>query len=711
MPNTLGYAILVLPNKHGLRHRQSFMNLHWFDWLIIFSMLGLVLAVAVTTKKYTKSVADFLAADRCAGRYLLCVSGGMAKMGAIAIVGYFEIYYIAGFTAIWWAMLALLVASLLSLSGWLVYRYRETRALTLAQFFEIRYSRNFRVFSGVLAWLSGVINFGIFPAVGARFFIHYCGLPLHPVTVLGVEFDLTLAAVMSFLLGISLLLVFLGGQVTVMVTDFIQGIFMNVAFLIILCFFFWEFDWTSIIDTLQTAPADASLIHPFRSGKVESFNFFYFLIAAISTIYLYRLAWQGEQGNNCSAKSAHEAKMAGILGEWRTIVILMVVTILPIGAYVVLHSSSHAAIAGEVNEVLAKIDNAQIRQQVTVSVTLSKVLPTGISGLLCAVMLAAFISTHDTYLHSWGSIFIQDVVVPLRKHPLSQRQHLLLLRASILLVALIIFLFSLFFPQNEKIVLFLAISGSIFLGGVGSAIIGGLYWKHGSTLGAWTAMIVGATLSAGGIVASQLWPQVLYPMLENSAPRLLEALRSVVEAVAGAVPGINWKVTPEAFPLDSQWIFFFTIIASACSYVVCSLFTWLILRRPPTDMDRVLHRGRYRVQQDHDRPNAAPPTGLRALVPSAEFTRGDRIIFYSQLLWSLAWLSVFAIGTFYNLTTDVSESSWAVYWLWHVRISLVVGIATTIWFCCGGLLDMRRLYRELAVAKRDVSDDGAVVRN
>ena len=686
------------------------MNLHWLDWLIVSSMLALVLMVAASTRKYTKSVVDFLAADRCAGRYLLCVSGGMAKMSAIGIIGYFEIYYIAGFTAIWWAMLAWVLASLLALSGWLVYRYRETRVLTLAQFFEIRYSRNFRVFSGMLAWLSGVVNFGIFPAVGARFFIYYCGLPLCPVSVLGIEFDLTLAITMIVLLGVSLRLVFLGGQVTVMVTDFIQGIFMNVAFLVILCFFFWTFDWVSIIDTLQKAPPDASLIHPFRSSKIESFNFFYYLIAAISTIYLYRLAWQGEQANNCSAKSAHEAKMAGILGEWRTIVITMAVTMLPLGAYVILHDATYSAMASEVNHTLQEIGNDQIREQVTVSITLSKILPVGISGILCASMLAAFISTHDTYLHSWGSIFIQDVILPLRKRPLTQRQHLLLLRVSICFVASYIFLFSLFFPQNEKIVLFMAISGAIFLAGVGSAIIGGLYWKHGSTSGAWASMIVGSGMSIGGIWASQMWPTVIYPRLESSAPHLLGILDSSLDAIANAVPGINWKVTPEAFPFDSQWIFFFAIVASAFSYIACSLFTWLILRQPPTDMDRMLHRGQYRIREDHDRPEVSAPTGWRALMPSEEFTKGDRLIFYSQLIWSFAWLLIFLVGTAYNLMVDVSESSWATYWFWHICISVAVGVFTVVWFSCGGLLDMRRLYQALAVAKRDVHDDGTVTR-
>jgi len=42
----------------------------------------LVIGSAIYTRRYTRSVADFLSANRCAGRYLLTVAGGIASLGA-----------------------------------------------------------------------------------------------------------------------------------------------------------------------------------------------------------------------------------------------------------------------------------------------------------------------------------------------------------------------------------------------------------------------------------------------------------------------------------------------------------------------------------------------------------------------------------------------------------------------------------------------------
>ena len=55
---------------------------------------------------------------------------------------------------------------------------------------------------------------------------------------------------------------------------------------------------------------------------------------------------------------------------------------------------------------------------------LSVVLPNGLLGAFAALMLAAFVSTHDTHLHSWATILVQDVIMPFRSKPFDKKTHL-----------------------------------------------------------------------------------------------------------------------------------------------------------------------------------------------------------------------------------------------------------------------------------------------
>ena len=117
------------------------MNMHALDWAILGGLFVLLLVIAGLSSRLTRSVADFLAANRSAGRYLLTVAQGMSGLGAISIAANFEKYYQAGFGAIWWAQILAPISLLLALSGYVIYRYRETRAMNMALFFEMRYSR------------------------------------------------------------------------------------------------------------------------------------------------------------------------------------------------------------------------------------------------------------------------------------------------------------------------------------------------------------------------------------------------------------------------------------------------------------------------------------------------------------------------------------------------------------------------------------------
>ena len=153
------------------------MNLTFIDWFIVSIVLIAMIYSVSFTKGLMRSVADFLSAGRTAGRYLISVSQGAAGLGAISIISFLEVGYITGFSFQWWGLSQGIIVLAITASGWVIYRFRQTRSLTLAQFFEKRYSRKFRIFAGIVAFVCGIINFGIFPAVGAQFFISYCGFP------------------------------------------------------------------------------------------------------------------------------------------------------------------------------------------------------------------------------------------------------------------------------------------------------------------------------------------------------------------------------------------------------------------------------------------------------------------------------------------------------------------------------------------------------
>ena len=688
------------------------MNLHLVDWLIVFIVLGGMFYSVSFSSGLMKSVTDFLSAGRTAGRYLISVSSGVAGLGAISVVMYLEMGYVSGFSLAWWGLSQGIIILMLTMSGWVIYRFRSTRCLTLAQFFEKRYSRKFRIFTGIVAFTAGIINFGIFPAVGAQFFISYCGLP---ESFVGIP---VYPLVMIILLSISLYFVYTGGQIAVIIADFFQGIFATFVLIVVALYLFFTVSWEQVSDSLEQTPLqlaseeimnlqndeeflklsdenkekrtteinekyeNSSRINPFKTSNVEDFNFWYFLIGIIGIMYG-TMGWQGSQAYNSSAKSAHEAKMGSVLAGFRGLPQGLFFLVVPVLIYVFMNHGDYKSIVSSVDLTLQSLDTDTLRSQMRGPIVLSTVLPIGLLGAFAALMVAAFVSTHDTYLHSWATILVQDVIMPFRDKPFDKDTHIKVLRYAILGVAIFIFLFSLLFQQNQKIALFFAITAAIFSGGSGAVIIGGLYWKKGTTKAAWTAIIVGAVISVGGVLVKQISVEWLgdtssFAQLKSS----LEFIRNI----------------------NGQEYWGISMGASALCYIIVSIFDNTV----PFDMDKLLNRGKYAIEGEKKVVNKNTELGWKIFLMGEEFTKGDKLIYILNYAWTGIWTMVFIIGTIYNLSNDVSDDTWMLFWKNYIYIHIIISLLTIVWFTIGGFRDLKVMMEKLKTEHRDHQDDGWV---
>lgn len=754
-------------------------GMNWVDWLFIGIPILIVVFAAMKSQKYVKGVADFISAGRVAGRYVISVASGEAGQGLISVVAILEMYYKCGFAVSFWASLTIPISMVLGLVGFCTYRFRETKALTMGQFFEIRYNKSLRVVAAVIQSISGIVNYAIFPAVGARFLMYFLDMPVY-VHIFGIPLS-TYALCMFCCLGLALLIACLGGQVTIMVTDCVQGLLSYPMYVVIVCYIFYKFSWSGeMLPSMMARAPGESFLNPYDCQNLRDFNVFY-TMCGILGIFLNRMAWGGTMGYNGAAKSPHEAKMGALLGTWRGGLGTMIWILLAVAVFAFLNHQdfakesreiryqlavktiedvahgkqfaqaraqlkeaykaipertkfsktyeNHEAWAAEntdsfqtvTREVLTKIDGGKkvaqtfdtIYGQMLVPLAIREMLPPyGITGIFCALMIFLMISTDTTYMHSWGSIVVQDFVVPLRKKAFTPKGQINALRWSITGVCIFAFLFSLLFAQIDYILMFFAITGAIW-SGAGVVITMGLYWKRGTTAGAFTALLLAAFWALAGITAQQTWAQHIYPWLEANG--LVEVVGDAFWNISKPFhPWVEWKMNPNKFPVNSVEIGFIGQVLALGSYMLVSLLTC----RKPFNMDKMLHRGIY---ADSDaKPIEKKPFKLGTFINKnilgidANYTRGDKILAWSVFFYSFIYTFVilFAMVVIWNWVSPWDAAAWGKYfYIKQFVIVGVIGVVSTVWFGIGGTRDLLRLFRDLETKEDNALDDGRVVNN
>ena len=648
------------------------MNMTGTDWAVVAGVLGLFVTMAVLANRLTKSVSDYLVAGRCAGRYMLTMASGMEWIGAINIVAMVEVYYKAGFTGMWWVMLSTPFIVYMCVSGWGVYRYRETRSMTIAQFLETRYGRKVRLTAGILSWTAGMFNFGFFPLISARLFMALIGLPaqFRLPGVPGLEIS-TFVALAGLMVLLPLGFIVMGGHTSVMVSNFMQGLFTNIAAVIIVAvLFFTVFDWQAIATTmLANSKPEASLFNPIHASETKDFNVWYFLIGIVG-------AWYGAMSNVPSqaflgsGKTAHEQRMGYLLGQisWQGLLVFFMM--IAICSFNLLQNPAHAAIAAKVGDALATVPEG-MRGKVEAAATLPYLLPPGMVGLFCAIMMAALISSHNGFMHAWGGVLLQDIILPFRNKPLGTKAHLWALRGAIVFVGLVAFILSIRYNPEQSILMLFAAVNSIWLGPAGAVMLGGLYWNKGTAKAAMATLIAGSIVGMVFFVLQQAWP-IWYDKSE--------------------------------FPINGQYCFLINIIFSVILYVTTSLLS----NEHDFNMDRMLHRGQY-TDQDEVLPELRPTRWWQTIFGiTPMFNRRDRITAYIIVGWFLFWLGTFVVGMIYGFLANPADAVWVRFWYVYLCLNFAVLVGTTLWLGIGGIKDVLALFKTMSGANRDASDDGTV---
>ncbi|HEU5078463.1 MAG TPA: hypothetical protein VFT72_04585 [Opitutaceae bacterium] len=665
------------------------MNLSTLDIVVVAVPLVAVIAVSIFLRRYMRSVADFLAASRCAGRYLISTALAETGSSVMLMITALEVFSKTGFSLNFWSTARDIFYFAMSIFGLIVFRFRETRALTFHQFFELRYSRGVRVLSSFLAVFSGILNFGIQPAVGARFFVYFCGLPNH--VTLGSMTLPTYAAVMAVLMAISLYFALSGGQISVMVTDAIEGVISAFFYLAIAAFILCTISVSEMREALTSNGPGKSFLDPFDIGNRTDFNGTYILLSMILSAYYYRgTAWQ--QGFAAAAKSAHEGRMAQILGTWRGYSYAAMAVLISLAAFTVLHHTDFQAQRLAVQHGLATIDNAQLQTQMQMPMALGVYLAPGIKGCLLAILLFGLLAAQGVQLHGHGSTILQDVVMPLRKKPFAPDQHVRWLRRTVFGVAAFAFVFSILFKPVDYLAMIVSLLGAIYLSGIGLVVWGGLYWKRGTNAGAWTALTVGATLGISFNLMQQFWPALD---------------RFLVHALPSGPIASYLARFPERCPFNGVILSAFTALIAGTGYVVVSLLTC----REPFNLEKMLHRGKYRLEEDVRPETPVRRSWLTRLLDiDHHFTRSDKALTIGVAVWAvLLNVTALAVLAWTLCVGRLSEDWWFHYaMVTSVWISLGMAVITTVWFTIGVGRDLTQLFRQLETVRRNAVDDGMV---
>lgn len=432
------------------------MNFAALDWIILVAYMVLTVIAGIWVKRYVEDLSGYMVAGRRVKVSLGVATFAATEMGVITFMYFGELGYRAGFSAFIIGMLAMVAYTAVGKTGFIISRLRELNMMTIPEFYEKRFSRRVRLIGGIVLFLGGVLNMGIF--------LKFDGIFLTEVMGFGPD---ALTFTMVLMVSIVLCYTILGGMFSVIITDFMQFVILTFSMFIATVSVLLKIDIKVMTETVQAVHGDGG----FNPVTNELFGWSFIVWILISNLAASAL-WQPGTSKALSSESPAVA---------RKVYLITGLTFAGRAMIPMLWGIAALAYFGPSIDPVAAMPRL-----------LGELVPVGFLGLLVAGMLAASMSTYSSYLLAWSSVLTLDVLNYFKKDGLSEKAKILSTRIVAGCIGVFLVVFGLFYEVPDTAFQYLFITGAMYTAGALGCVTAGIYWKKANTVGAYAALLLGA---------------------------------------------------------------------------------------------------------------------------------------------------------------------------------------------------------------------------
>ncbi len=452
--------------------------------------LLLMMAIGIFYYRRTKNMSDYILGDRKLGAWVTSMSAEASDMSGWMLMGLPGYAYVAGLNAGWIALgLALGTFANWKFVAIRLRKYTElaNNSLTLPDFLQNRYQDStnlLRIIPAIFILIFFIIYTSSGFVAGGKLFETIFGLPYTYALFLG-------AFVVVFY-------TFVGGFLAVCWTDFIQGVMMFFAILIVPAIGAWTLGGFS-----ETAQAiytiNPAFFNPFTKPDGSMISFIEFI-----SLMGWGLGYFGQPHilvRFMAIRSSGELKQAmHIAMTWVAI------------------SLAAAVIVGMVGKAYLTTALLGTECETVFLVMTDKLFSPFCAGLVLSAVLAAIMSTASSQLLVAASAFAQDFYRTLIRKNAKEHELVWVSRLSVLTIAGIAISLALN-PQN-LILDMVAYAWAGFGAAFGPALLMSLFWRRATRNGILAGIIVGG-------VTVLVWKQFAFFGLYEIIPGFLFSLAAI----------------------------------------------------------------------------------------------------------------------------------------------------------------------------------------